>query len=253
MAIELKYWDGRGLMEVPRMILAVAGKFPGDYVDGRYYREGQTPSTDAKPYDTVKDQLGANLGRLPVLDVDGAPGVGQSTAINYYLAQTNGLFGKDALEGAKILNICEHIKEMSGSMRKVMPYGVDVTDEMKKTWFESGAEDESPGPADSSKGGERFFKWWTKRIEFCLGDGGWAVGGSISLADLIIYNAFAEVMNPGEETSDAVAAYRKVPFADKAMTDAGLASCPKIKAVCDNVAKNENIQKWLKSRPKMNF
>jgi hypothetical protein len=27
----LKYWDGRGLMEVPRMLLAIAGKFPVSY------------------------------------------------------------------------------------------------------------------------------------------------------------------------------------------------------------------------------
>jgi len=27
-AITLKYWNGRGLMEVPRMLLAIAGKFP---------------------------------------------------------------------------------------------------------------------------------------------------------------------------------------------------------------------------------
>jgi len=36
-SLQLKYWDGRGLMEVPRTLLAIAGKFPGDdYVDGRY-------------------------------------------------------------------------------------------------------------------------------------------------------------------------------------------------------------------------
>lgn len=29
--LELCYWNGRGLMEVPRMLLAIAGKFPGDY------------------------------------------------------------------------------------------------------------------------------------------------------------------------------------------------------------------------------
>lgn len=28
MSLELKYWNGRGLMEVPRMLLAIAGKFP---------------------------------------------------------------------------------------------------------------------------------------------------------------------------------------------------------------------------------
>jgi len=252
MAVELKYWDGRGLMEVPRMILALAGKFPGDYVDGRYFRDGFTASANAKPYEECKDKLGANLGRLPVMDV-GATSVGQSAAINYYLAQTYGFFGKDALEGAQIIAISEHLKEMGAAKNKVMPYGQDVTDEMKKTWFETGAEDESPGPADGSKGSERYFKWWSKRIEFCLGDGGYAVGGKISLADLLIYNMYAEMMQPGEEAHDKVAQFRKEPFSDKAMTDAGLASCPKLKAICDNVAKNENIQKWLKSRPKMNF
>jgi len=253
MAIELKYWDGRGLMEVPRMILAAAGKFPEDgYVDGRYFRDGFTPSANAKPYEECKDQLGANCGRLPVMSVGGTD-IGQSTAINYYLAQTNGLFGKDALEGALIMNLSEHLKDMGMSKNKAMPYGQDVTDEMKKVWFETGAEDESPGPADGAKGGERFFKWWAKRIEFCVAGNGFAFGDKLSLADLLIYNAFAETMNPGEEAHDGVAQHRKEPWSDKAKTEAGLASCPKLKASIAAVASNENIQKWLKTRPKMNF
>lgn len=28
MSITLKYWNGRGLMEIPRMLLAIGGKFP---------------------------------------------------------------------------------------------------------------------------------------------------------------------------------------------------------------------------------
>jgi hypothetical protein len=28
MSITLNYWNGRGLMEVPRMLLAISGKFP---------------------------------------------------------------------------------------------------------------------------------------------------------------------------------------------------------------------------------
>jgi hypothetical protein len=35
--LELKYFDGRGLMEVPRQLLATAGKFaPEDFTDTRY-------------------------------------------------------------------------------------------------------------------------------------------------------------------------------------------------------------------------
>ncbi len=42
-------------MEVPRMLLAIGGKFPGDYVDGRF---------SAPP-----EGLEANLGRMPLLTV----------------------------------------------------------------------------------------------------------------------------------------------------------------------------------------
>ena len=52
----LKYWNGRGLMEVPRTMLALKGV---DYVDGRY-------TTDA-PYDGVKDvkEIADSLGLRP--------------------------------------------------------------------------------------------------------------------------------------------------------------------------------------------
>lgn len=52
--IHLKYWNGRGLMEVPRMLLAAAGK-TGTYTDGRY----SAPEGD----------LTANLGRMPICQV----------------------------------------------------------------------------------------------------------------------------------------------------------------------------------------
>ena len=45
-------------MEIPRTLLAIAGKFPGDdYTDGRY----SEPTGD----------LTANLGRVPILEEDG--------------------------------------------------------------------------------------------------------------------------------------------------------------------------------------
>ena len=47
-----RYWNGRGLMEVPRQLLAIAGRFPGKgYVDKRIIDDekgGRHPSTGNK-------------------------------------------------------------------------------------------------------------------------------------------------------------------------------------------------------------
>lgn len=57
-AITLKYWSGRGLMEVPRQCLAIAGHFPGQgYTD---VRVSGAPPAGA--------ELDANLGRLPCIE-----------------------------------------------------------------------------------------------------------------------------------------------------------------------------------------
>ena len=95
-------------MEIPRLMLAIAGKFPvscmsidiydqmslllnffqGDYVDGRF--EGPT------------GDLSANLGRMPLLTV-GDQSVGQSAAINFYIASENGFLGNNNMEAAQII------------------------------------------------------------------------------------------------------------------------------------------------------
>lgn len=253
--MELKYWDGRGLAEVPRMLLAIGGKFPGDYVDGRYYRDGQTPSEKAKPYSEASG-LDANLGRMPTLSV-GDAGIGQSAAINYYCAAENGLMGKSNLEAAQIIAISEHLKELMGAdlgYRKVVPPTnppTDPTKEQLDTWFDTGAEDKT-GTAEMGNRSERRFKWWCGRLEGCLGDGGFAVGGAVSLADVLLYNTFAECLTDAE-CQPTTPASRKEPFTSKARTDAALANFPKIKACCASVAGHPNIQKWLASRGKQNF
>lgn len=251
MSIELKYWDGRGLMEVPRVLLALAGKFPGEgaYTDGRFYREGQTPSANAKPYSEA-DGLDANLGRMPILNVDGT-GVGQSVAINYYLAAKFGFMGNNELEGAQILAISEHIKEMNVAFAKVVPPYTEPTDEQLDTWYNTGAEDVK-GTADMMKRPERQLKWWAGRIEANVGEGGFAVGSKLSLADVLLYNVFMETLKE-EECQPGVPAFRKGPFAGSTTRmEAALANYPKIKACCENVQKQPNMQKWLSTRGKQN-
>ena len=100
--LHLKYWNGRGLMEVPRMLLAIAGQFPGDYVDGRY--TGDVADGEPNAFSSINTTLTANLGRMPcATTADGT--IGQSAAINYYVATELGLMGGSTFEAAAILSI----------------------------------------------------------------------------------------------------------------------------------------------------
>lgn len=236
--ITLSYWNGRGLMEVPRLLLAIAGKFPGDYDDRRL---NEPPSSG----------LEANLGRMPIASV-GDNTIGQSVAINYFIAAEVGLAGSNAFETAQILSVGEHIKEMMKAFRDLVPYGTEPTEEKLDTWFTTGATD-ATGPADRAGYSTRFAKWWFGRIEASLtGTNGFAVGNSVTLADVLIYNAFAEVLRD-EEAKPDFAAYRRVPFGDKARTDAALASCPRLLASIAAVANHPNAQRWFATRGVQDF
>lgn len=181
----------------------------------------------------------------------GSDAIGQSAAINYYLASEFGLMGSNNLEAAQIISIAEHLKEMMTAFRQVLPYGTEPTEELLEKWFESGATD-STGPADRAGYSSRFLKWWMGRIEQTLGSNGFAVGGKLSLADVLIYNIFAEHLKP-EEYGEGVAQWRGEPFGSTARTEAALAAHPKIKACCDSVAANANVQQWLATRGKQGF
>ena len=217
-------------MEIPRTLLAIAGKFPGDYTDGRY--------------DAPNGDLTANLGRMPILEQDGHC-LGQSAAINYYVATENGLMGSNSWEAAQIISVQEHLKEMMTTFRTLFPWGAEPTAENVEKWFEQGATDVS-GPADRSGYSTRYLTWWMGRIETALGDKGFAVGDKLSLADVLLFNIFGDYLKP--EEAGELPDHRRFPFTNKERTDAALAKHPKIKASVDAVANHPNIQKWLSIR-----
>jgi glutathione S-transferase len=251
-------------MEVPRMLLAIAGKFPSDgaYEDGRYTTDEAAPD-GAKPFASVHRTLAANLGRMPVVHIRNDPSgltgdrasIGQSNAINFYIASTHGLMGGSPLEAARIVGVQEHIKEMYQAFRKIVPYGQAPTNEQKDAWFEGGASDRSPDPS-SFADRDRRFPWWAERLEavvgLCPGHESLAVGSALSLADVLVYNAFAEVMTDAECAGD-VPAWKREPFCDKARTDKALARCPKLRAICASVAKHPGVQRWLRERGVQRF
>ena len=185
--LQLWYWNGRGLMEVARMILAAAGKKAGDdYADirvttdmdaetGQQLKNGEpVVDADGKPvmYDKGdKDvramaSLGAkgepglldiNLGRVPLL-VCAEGAIGQKRAIDYYLADCYGLNGANAFECGTIVAINEALVEMQAAWDKMMPPKDGATDEEKaantaekiKAWFAESAAKDYCGPSDMS-------------------------------------------------------------------------------------------------------
>lgn len=176
----------------------------------------------------------------------GDQAIGQSSAINHYLATECGLMGKCNVEAAQITSVSEHVKEMTASFKSVVPWGKQPSPESLDKWFNGGSNDLS-GVAVRTGQSSRYLNWWMGRMELSLGTKGFAVGAQMSLADILLFNAFMDTLSP-EKTASGVPRYRCEPFGDKARTDAALAKHPKILASCNVVAAHPNIQKWIKNR-----
>ena len=132
--------------------------------------------------------------------------------------------GDNLFESAKILELQEHITELRAVWYKAVPYGTTPTDEQLDEFFLGGGDD-TEGVAGSR--GNRFAKWFTGRINASLtGTNGFAVGNRLSLADVLLYNVFAEVLTQDENSGDII--QREPFFSLKRCTDLVDAN-PKIK------------------------
>lgn len=181
----------------------------------------------------------------------GDDSIGQSAAINFYIASEHGLLGSSNLEAARIISISEHLKEMNTVWSGMVPFGTVPSEEILDKWFNQGATD-STGTADRAGYSTRFLTWWLGRIEGTLDSNGFAVGNKLSLADVLLHNAFGEVLRE-EERKEGFSAARCEPFGSKARVDEALSKHPKIAASVAAVASNENVQKFLSMRGVQSF
>jgi prostaglandin-H2 D-isomerase / glutathione transferase len=117
--LRLVYFNARGLGETSRLILAYSN---ATYEDYRY----PIQINDWKTHDIVKDEFDAdkNEGKLlkscnkvPYLSVDGEI-IGQSKAIERYLARRFNLMGDNEIEAFKIDSICEWVRDFKTSYQK---------------------------------------------------------------------------------------------------------------------------------------
>ncbi len=135
--------------------------------------------------------------------------------------------------------------------RKFAPWGVQPTDENLTTFFDSAEATDFTGPANMAKRDKRVLKWYMGRLEAMLPGDGFAVGGRLSLADVMIFNMFGECLS--EEQGPGLPSFRREPFASLARTNAALAAHPKIKAIVDNVAGLDAVKHHIATRGKQGF
>jgi glutathione S-transferase len=222
---QLKYFNARGAAEGCRLIFAIAEE---DYEDTRYEI---TPGTmEAPAFKAAKENgdLAMNLNRAPVLITPEGVTIGQSKAIERFLARRFGMMGIDDVEAALIDCIAEHCRDVKDAqMRKRFSMFVkDRTDEEKeqaqKEWFET----EMPV--------------LLAKIEASVKQGatskGFAVGSSISYADMSIYSLLKECFP----------AYQEATL--QAAND-----CPLLLEICESFSDNPKVCQWMEQRPATNF
>lgn len=148
-----------------------------------------------------------------------------------------------------MLQVQAHVAELRTQWYSLVPYGQTPTDEQLDTWFDKGGVDRE-GVAGSR--GDRQLKWYVGRLESSLttGTDGFAVGSKLSLADVMLYNCFADCLTDeelGPAASDSAKLYR-YPFTSLERTNGALANCPKIMASIAKVKEHAHTQKYLAKR-----
>jgi len=209
---QLKYFNLRGLAENTRILFAIA---KADFEDFRYPIDFSTspPTRDEFNADSKSGVLTINMERVPVLTYNGTVQIGQSKTIERFVAKKFGLMGSNDVEEALIDMISEHVRDI------------------KQKYYDARA---GKKDAELAAAKEAFvnteYPQWTAKLEKTLsGTNGFAVGGKVSLADVVIYNLVTDT------------------FEDKAAAARAVDKCPRLQASSDKVA--EAAKDWIANRP----
>jgi glutathione S-transferase len=223
--LELKYFGARGAAETARVILALA---EAEYTDTRF--EIAPGSFEAPEFKKAKESgdLDANLGRAPLLVVDGAQ-IGQSKAIERFLAKKFGFMGDSDIEAAQIDCIAEHCRDVKDAQAKkgFSMFTRDKTDEekaeSKKEWYET----DMPAMLEKLE----------KAVALTSGKAGYAVGEKITYADIAIFSLIKDCTIKSDEKDTLKAAE----------------NCALLLSIADKIASESNVSKWIESRPETMF
>lgn len=220
-AYQLKYFDIRGAAETCRVIFALGEE---DYTDVRFKID---PATFQSPeFNEAKENgdLKLNLNRAPVLVTPEGKTIGQSKAIERYLARRFGLMGKTPEEEAMIDCVAEHCSDVKDAARQkgFSKFTRNKTDEekaeAKKEWFENDM------PTMLMKIEEAVKQ--TSEADGC------SFGATTTYADVAIW-----------------ALIRDCFPADLEDTTKAAEKCVVLNAIADQIQSHPGVAKYLSSRP----
>ena len=234
----LVYLNSRGAAELTRYLLAFVG---APYDDIRYplsasalgFRVGSNKSDPQVNPFLEHQQAGhfdANLGTLPLLQVltpdamAAVATIGQSHAINRFLAQRHGIFGQSLLETAQIDAFYEHIRDIRSSYLK------------------------SKRSNDRLQWLERDLPVWCQKLEKSLTisstklDQPWLIGQGTSLADVALYSLLGT--STSTTTGSLVSGLDDFDPMETYQT-----TCPRLLDCMQAMAVDEKIKWWERTRP----
>ena len=189
MSLSLHYFDGRGVIEPTRIMLNMKKI---DFEDVRYPIDMATYSRPE--FDAVKatGKFAANMDRVPVLIVGDAV-IGQSKAIDRYVAKTCGMYGSNDIDAAMIDMIGEHVRDIKDAYQKI---------KVGKTGDEL--------TAATTEFVNATLPDWLSKLEKTRSGSNFAVGNSLSLADVYIFSFLTEYFDLKWEVITLAAKYPKL-------------------------------------------
>ena len=129
--LKLCYFNGKGLAETSRLLLAFAGV---DYEDFRYPIEMKSGTKVEFDNDKKDGKLVKSLNKLPYLEINGDI-ICQSKAIERFISKKYGMMGDSDIEEAKIDSICETIRDFKTEYQSVRKLKEEEKESGMNKWF----------------------------------------------------------------------------------------------------------------------
>ena len=215
--MKLCYFNGRGLAETSRLLLAIAEQ---PYTDFRYPLKVIDWSTfnfqkDEFNKDKEDGKLTRSLNKVPFLE-NGDTVIPQSKAIERYLARKFNMMGSTEEEAALIDAICEWVRDFKTEYQKVRALKGEEREEGMTKWFT----DTLPTRLSALD---------------VIVNPKIAVGSQTSLADVVLFSFITQFFDDTERAREACS------------------KAPNILSVVESVESLSSVQKWIRERPETPF
>jgi len=220
--MKLTYFNGRGLAETSRVLLAIGGekyedfRYPITVIDWSIFKMIR----DEFDNDKKEGKLWKSMDKVPFLEVEGMV-LYQSKAIERYLANKYKLMGNNLLESAFIDSICETIRDFKDGYQKVKSSSPESNECEMQVFFEQTL----PNQLTSLNNIIMSRQLLSPFVN----------GKNLSLADIVIFLFLTDF------------------FDDKDKVNKAYERCDALNKIVQNVGSLESVKNWLEIRPQTPF